>query len=72
MKEDTPDLTAIDLPNGARSLKVGNAAGDWHVFTEVNYGGDRGRVKEGLNYRNPQEMGLHRDKPVMSLKRTDS
>ena len=72
MKEDTPDLTAIGLPNGARSLKVGNAAGDWHVFTDVNFTGIEGYVKQGLNYRNPQEMGLPRDKPVMSLKRTGS
>ena len=72
MKEDTPDLTAIGLPNGARSLKVGNAAGDWQVFTAVNYKGIPGYVKQGLNYRNPQEMGLPRDNPVMSLKRTDS
>ena len=72
MKEDTPDLTAIGLSTGARSLKVGKAAGDWHVFTEVNYAGDRGRVNQGLNYRNPQEMDLPRDKPVMSLKRADS
>ena len=72
MKEDTPDLIANGLPNGARSLKVGNAAGDWQVFTEVNYNGIPGYVKQGLNYRNPQEMGLPRDNPVMSLKRTDS
>ena len=72
MKEDAPDLTAIGLPNGARSLKVGNAAGDWQVFTAVNYKGIPGYVQQGLNYRNPQEMGLPRDNPVMSLKRTDS
>ena len=69
MKEDTPDLIANGLPNGARSLKVGNAAGDWKVFSEVNYGGFDGYVKHDMDYRNPADMGLPRDRPVMSLKR---
>ena len=69
MTEDTSDLTAIGLPNGARSLKVGNAAGDWKVFSDVNYGGFDGFVKHDMDYRNPADMGLPRDRPVMSLKR---
>ena len=39
MKEDTPDLTAIGLPNEARSLKVGSAAANWEVFPENHYEG---------------------------------
>ena len=72
MKEDVSDLAAINLPTGARSIKVGRAAGGWKVFTEVNYHGNSGQVKEGGNYPNPQEMGLQRDQAVMSLKRHGS
>ena len=72
MKGDRSDFAANGLPNGARSLKVGNAAGDWNVFTGVNYTGIEGYVTQGSNYRNPQEMGLPRDQAVMSLKRHGS
>ena len=72
MKEDVSDLTTINLPTGARSIKVGNAAGNWKVFPKVNYQGNSGHVKEGGNYPNPQEMGLQRDQAVMSLKRHGS
>ena len=69
MKDDTPDLAAINLPTGSRSIKVGRAAGDWKVFSKVNYDGNSGTVKQGQNYPNPKEMGLERDQAVMSLKR---
>lgn len=69
MKEDVPDLAAINLHTGARSIKVGRAAGDWKVFSKVNYDGHSGHVKQGGNYPNPHEMGLKRDQAVMSLKR---
>ena len=69
MKEDTPDLATIGLPNGARSLKVGSAAGNWEVFPENHYGGVRGYVKQGLDYSNPQQMGLQRNQPVRSLRK---
>lgn len=69
MTEDTSDLTAINLPGGSRSLKVGISAGDWKVFSRVEYKGNSGIVKKGHNYPNPKEMGLERDQAVMSLKR---
>ena len=69
MKEDASDLAAINLPTGARSIKVGRAAGGWKVFSKVNYDGNSGHVKQGVNYPNPKEMGLERDQAVMSLKR---
>ena len=69
MKEDAPDLAAINLPTGARSIKVGRAAGGWKVFTEVNYHGNSGHVKEGGNYPNPQEMGLQPSEFVLSLRK---
>ena len=66
MKEDKADLVEM---GGARSLRVGNAAGDWRVFPKSNYAGNHGLVKQGRSYSNPHEMGLQRDQPVMSLKR---
>ena len=72
MKDDTPDLAAINLPTGARSIKVGRAAGGWKVFSKINYDGNIGRVEQGKNYPNPKEMGLERDQAVMSLKRHGS
>ena len=69
MKNDTPDVRQIGINDGAKSLEVGNAAGNWIVFSQIDYGGHQVRVTQGMKYANPEEMGLQRSEVVMSLQK---
>ena len=69
MKYDTPDVRQIGLNDGAKSLEVGIAAGDWFVCSQLNYGGNRKRVTQGMKYATPEDMGLQRSEVVMSLQK---
>ena len=69
MKNDTPDVRQIGLNDGAKSLEVGNAAGNWFVCSQIDYQGNKKLVTQGMKYANPEEMGLQRSEVVMSLQK---
>ncbi|XP_068716516.1 uncharacterized protein [Montipora foliosa] len=56
--KDVPDLTKT-LPNGANSIQVGDAAGNWQAFVNVNYGGAHVQLNAGQLYNDPGQMGLN-------------
>ncbi|KAJ7378929.1 hypothetical protein OS493_019624 [Desmophyllum pertusum] len=63
---DTPDLT-VTFTNGASSIKVGNDAGTWQAFTQVNYKGPHVNLNAGQLYISPDAMGL--SGPVKSMRK---
>ena len=67
MTDDTSDVRQIGINNGAKSLEVGVAAGNWFVCSQLHYQGNRKLVTQGMKYANSEEMGLQRSEVVMSL-----
>lgn len=53
--------------NGANSIKLGDEAGDWQAFAQINYRGPHNTLYQGRDYKDPDAMGL--GGPVKSMRK---
>ena len=55
------------FPGGVKSIKIGDDAGNWQAFVQVNFLGAHVTLNQGQLYNSPGDMGLNG--PVKSMRK---